>query len=191
MGYPEDVLAPDEQLILHRHPHWKMLFWPAVTLLVATALAGFAGGFVYRTTEGGTRSILLLVVLALWLAVLGWRCVAPVLGWKSTHFIVTERRVLVRQGVLTHSGIDIPMNRISSVQFRHGLFDRMLGTGTLIIGSSSDEPLEYDDIPAVQKVHALLYHQVFEVERGQNGGSRDRGYGRSGGGYRSPDGDYR
>jgi len=165
MGYPEEVLAPDEQLILHRHPHWKMLFWPIVTLIVATALAGFAGGLIWRRTEGTPRSVLLIVVLVIWLGILGWRCVAPIISWKSTHFIVTDRRVLIRQGVVTHTGIDIPMSRISSVQFRHGLFDRMLGTGTLIIGSSSEEPLEYDDIPEVQRVHALLYHQVFEQSR--------------------------
>lgn len=165
MGYPEEVLAPDEQLILHRHPHWKMLFWPIVTLIAATALAGFAGGFISRKAEGTSRSVLLIVVLVVWLGILVWRCAAPVISWKSTHFIVTDRRVLIRQGVLTHTGIDIPMSRISSVQFRHGLFDRLLGTGTLIIGSSSEEPLEYDDIPQVQQVHALLYHQVFEQSR--------------------------
>jgi len=174
MGYPEDVLAPDEELILHRHPHWKMLFWPVVTLIVGTALAGFAGGLAWRNTEGTTRSVLLLLILLVWLAVLGWRCVAPIASWATTHFIVTERRVLVREGVITHTGIDIPMSRISSVQFRHGLFDRLLGTGTLIIGSSSEEPLEYDDIPAVQQVHSLLYHQVFEVERSY--GEDLRGY---------------
>ncbi|MFB8273946.1 PH domain-containing protein [Nocardia colli] len=181
MGYPEDVLAPEEQLILHRHPHWKMLFWPIVTLIVITALAGFAGGLASRKAEGTTRTVLLIAVLAVWLIVVVWRCVAPVLSWKSTHFIITDRRVLVRQGVLTHTGIDIPMSRISSVQFRHGLFDRMLGTGTLIIESSSSEPLEFDDIPAVQKVHALMYHQVFDVENGDNG----RGE------YRGEHGDYR
>ncbi|HLS77524.1 MAG TPA: PH domain-containing protein [Nocardia sp.] len=163
MGYPEDVLAPDEQLILHRHPHWKMLFWPVVTLIVATALAGFGGGLAYRATEGTVRTALLIAVPALWVIVVLWRVLGPVLSWKSTHFIVTDRRVLVREGVLTHTGIDIPMSRISSVQFRHGLFDRMLGTGTLVIGSSSEEPLEYDDIPDVQGVHSLLYHQVFEA----------------------------
>ncbi|MEU2256627.1 PH domain-containing protein [Nocardia xishanensis] len=177
MGYPEDVLAPDEQLILHRHPHWKMLFWPIVTLIAVTALAGFAGGLAYRNTPESARTVVLVLVFAIWLAVVLWRCVAPILSWKTTHFIVTERRVLVRQGVLTHTGIDIPMSRISSVQFRHGLFDRMLGTGTLIIGSSSEEPLEYDDIPGVQEVHALLYHQVFEVGRSSN----QHGYGPAGG----------
>ncbi|MEV0360375.1 PH domain-containing protein [Nocardia sp. NPDC050697] len=165
MGYPEDVLAPDEHLLLHRHPHWKMLFWPIVILVAATALAGFGGGVISRNvTDETVRLGLLVVVLVVWVALLAWRVIGPVISWKSTHFIVTDRRVLVRQGVLTHSGIDIPMSRISSVQFRHGLFDRLLGTGTLIIGSSSDEPLEYDDIPAVQQVHSLLYHQVFEVE---------------------------
>lgn len=163
MGYPEDALAPDEELILHTHPHWKMLLWPVTTLIVATALAGFLGGLVSRTTEATTRSVLLLLILAIWLAILAWRSVGPILDWRSTHFIVTDRRVLVREGVLTHSGLDIPMSRISSVQFRHGLVDRMFRTGELIIGSSSEEPLEYSDIPNVEQVHALLYHQVFEA----------------------------
>lgn len=163
MGYPEEVLAPDEKLILHTHPHWKMLLWPIVTLIVATAVAGFLGGLVWRAADPGIRSVLLLVVLVVWLLVLAWRCLGPVLSWKTTHFIVTDRRVLVRAGIVTHSGIDIPMSRISSVQFRHGLVDRVFGTGELIIGSSSEEPLEYADIPKVEQVHALLYHQVFEA----------------------------
>ncbi|MEV6273676.1 PH domain-containing protein [Nocardia sp. NPDC051832] len=173
MGSPEEALAPDEQLILHRHPHWKMLFWPIVTLVLATAVAGFVGGLASRKVEGSARTVALLVILVLWIAILGWRSIAPMLAWKSTHFIVTDRRVLVRQGVLAHSGIDIPMSRISSVQFRHGLFDRLLGTGTLIIGSSSEEPLEFDDIPQVQQVHNLLYHQVFDEER--HNGAAHRG----------------
>ncbi|MFF0491132.1 PH domain-containing protein [Nocardia sp. NPDC003482] len=162
MGYPEELLAPDEQLLLHRHPHWKMLFWPAVTFIVASALAGFAGGLSWRHTEGTAHTAVLIGIAVLWAAIVLWRCAGPVIRWKSTHFIITDRRVLVREGVLTHTGIDIPMSRISSVQFRHGLFDRMLGTGTLIIDAASGDPLEYDDIPQVQRVHALLYHEVFD-----------------------------
>ncbi|MGV0801080.1 PH domain-containing protein, partial [Mycolicibacterium elephantis] len=25
MGYPDNVLATDEHVVLHRHPHWKRL----------------------------------------------------------------------------------------------------------------------------------------------------------------------
>ncbi|WP_458685945.1 PH domain-containing protein [Nocardia tengchongensis] len=171
MGYPEEALAPEEVLLLRRHPHWKMLFWPAVTFILITAFAGFGAGVAARNTDDGLQTGLLLGILALWLGIVLWRSVAPLIRWKATHFIVTDRRVLIRRGVLTHSGIDIPMNRISNVQFRHGLFDRMLGTGTLIIGSASEDPLEYDDIPHVQRVHTLLYHQVFDVvQKNPNGG---------------------
>ncbi len=80
--------------------------------------------------------------------------------WRTTHFVVTTRRVLVREGVLTRHGMDIPMSRINSVRFRHNIIERMLGCGTLIIESASDEPLEFDDIPQVERVYTLLYQEV-------------------------------
>lgn len=38
----------------------------------------------------------------------------------------------------------------------------MLGCGTLIVESASEEPLEFDDVPGVEKVHSLLYHEVVD-----------------------------
>lgn len=163
MGYPEDALATDEELLLHRHPHWKMLLVPTVIFLVSTAVAGFLAGVAGDKLHGSSLNVVLIVIAVLWGVVVVWRCLAPFLRWKFTHFIVTDRRVLIRQGVITHSGIDIPMGRISNVQFRHGLIDRIFRTGTLVIVSSSDDPLEFDDIPHVQRVHSLLYHQVFDA----------------------------
>jgi uncharacterized membrane protein YdbT with pleckstrin-like domain len=158
------MLAPDEQLLLHTHPHWKMLAGPAMVFVLGTALAGFGAGEIYRyVASGPSREIALLVVAVVWLLLVLWQCLGRFLEWKSTHFVITDRRVMVRQGVMTHTGRDIPLTRISSVQFRNGLWDRMLGTGTLIIDSSSHEPLEYDDIPQVERVHSLLYHEVFDA----------------------------
>ena len=162
MGYPQDALADTEDLLLHHHPHWKMLVLPAVTFILGTAVAGFAVGVISARLDGTSATIALAATAAVWAAIVGWRSLAPLISWKCTHFIVTDRRVLVRQGVITHSGIDIPMGRISNVQFRHGLVDRILRTGTLIIASASDDPLEFDDIPHVQRVHSLLYQQVFD-----------------------------
>ncbi|MFZ3269713.1 MAG: PH domain-containing protein, partial [Mycobacterium sp.] len=41
MGYPESVLAGDEQVVLHRHPHWKRLIGPVIVLILASAAASF------------------------------------------------------------------------------------------------------------------------------------------------------
>jgi len=179
MGYPEDALAPEEELLLHRHPHWKSLILPAATLFGATMLAGFLLGLAQARLDGAAATVLSVAAVLVWLVLVGWRCAVPLVSWLTTHFIVTDRRVLVRTGILTHSGIDIPMGRISNVQFRHGLVDRMLRTGTLVVVSAADDPLEFDDIPEVQQVHSLLYQQAFD-QRTFDAGHRtpdDRGTG--------------
>lgn len=51
-------------------------------------------------------------------------------------------------------------SRITTVLFRHTILERMLGSGTLVVESASDDPLELADIPAVERVHALLYQEV-------------------------------
>ena len=46
MGYPDNVLAADEQVVLHRHPHWKRLVGPVLVLIISTALAAFGAAVV-------------------------------------------------------------------------------------------------------------------------------------------------
>ncbi|OPX10107.1 PH domain-containing protein [Mycobacterium sp. AT1] len=164
MGYPDNVLAGDERVVLHRHPHWKRLIGPVFVLLLATAVAGFGLGVVNRMTWDQTaKNIVMIVIGVIWLILVGWLVAWPLLNWRSTHFVITDRRVMFRHGVMTRSGIDIPLARINSVEFRHGLVDRVLRTGTLIIESASQDPLEFHDIPRVEQVHSLLYHEVFDT----------------------------
>lgn len=164
MGFPGNVLAGDEHVVLHRHPHWRRLLGPVLVLLVATALAAFAAALVNTTDwAGNAKTVVSLVILAIWLIVAGWLTLWPWVNWLTTHFVITDRRVMFRHGVLTKSGIDIPLARINSVEFRHGLLDRMLRSGTLIVESASQDPLEFYDIPRVGQVHALLYHEVFDT----------------------------
>lgn len=164
VGYPDNVLAGDEQVVLHRHPHWKRLIGPVSVLLVATAVATFAAAYVNTLGwDANATRVVSLVIAAIWLVLVGWLTLWPALTWWTTHFVITDRRVMFRHGLLTRSGIDIPLARINSVEFRHGLFDRMLRTGTLIIESASQDPLEFYDIPRVEQVHSLLYHEVFDT----------------------------
>ncbi|MEO3761508.1 PH domain-containing protein [Mycobacterium sp. B14F4] len=164
MGYPENVLARDEQVVLHRHPHWKRLTVPVLILVAITAVAALGAGYVNSTDWDSTaKQIVVLVILVVWLLVVGWLVLWPFLSWLTTHFVITDRRVMFRHGLLTRAGIDIPLARINSVEFRHGLVDRMLRTGTLIIESAAQDPLEFHDIPHVERVHSLLYHEVFDT----------------------------
>ncbi|TWF78546.1 PH (Pleckstrin Homology) domain-containing protein [Pseudonocardia hierapolitana] len=157
MAYPDDLLVEDEQVVVHRHPHWKMLVVPVVVLLLVVGVASFLAALV--SAQSWAPWAWLGLALA-GLALAGRFTVYPVVRWRTTHFVVTDRRVLVREGVFTRQGMDIPLKRISSVQFRQGLLERMLGAGTLVVESDSDESLEFDDVPGVRRVHTVLYNEV-------------------------------
>jgi uncharacterized membrane protein YdbT with pleckstrin-like domain len=161
VAYPDDLLVPGEQIVMHKHPHWKMLVVPVVVLLLVVGVGTFLAALV-RTQDWAPWAWLALAVAGL--AAIGWWTVGPVVRWRTTHFVVTTRRVLVREGLVSRHGIDIPMSRINSVQFRHTIVERLLGCGTLVIESASDEPLEFDDVPGVERVHALLYQEVADEQ---------------------------
>ncbi|BBZ62039.1 PH domain-containing protein [Mycolicibacterium monacense] len=164
MGYPDNVLARDEQVVLHRHPHWKRLIGAVLVLLFTSAAAAFVAGYVNTLAWDATaKNVIFLVIGGIWLVLVGWLTVWPFLNWWTTHFVITDRRVMFRHGLVTRAGIDIPLARINSVEFRHGLLDRILRTGTLVIESAAQDPLEFHDIPRVEQVHSLLYHEVFDT----------------------------
>lgn len=153
MAYPDDLLVSGEQVVLHKHPHWKKILLPVLALLVVVGLGSYLAALVSAQPWAGWGWI---VIGAVALVLVVWLTVVPVIRWRTTHFVVTNRRVLVREGVLTRQGIDIPMRRITSVQFRHNLLERLFGCGTLVIESASQEELEFDDIPDVERVHTEL-----------------------------------
>lgn len=153
MAYPDDLLVEGEQVVLHKHPHWKKVVLPVLALLLVVGLSSYLAAVIAAQAWAGWGWI---VLGALALVLVGWLTVIPVIRWRTTHFVVTTRRVLVREGVLTRQGIDIPMRRINSVQFQHNIIERMLGCGTLLIESASQEELKFGDIPQVERVHAAL-----------------------------------
>jgi uncharacterized membrane protein YdbT with pleckstrin-like domain len=157
VAYPDDLLSPSEHVVIHKHPHWKMLLLPVLLFLVVVGLGAFLASLAASTSWALVAWMTIGVVGLLLIA---WLTLVPLVRWRTTHFIITSDRVMAREGVIKRTGLDIPLSRINSVRFEHGLIDRIVGCGTLIIESASDEPLEFDDIPQVERVHSLLYREV-------------------------------
>jgi membrane protein YdbS with pleckstrin-like domain len=159
VAYPDDLLSEQEHVVVHSHPHFKMLIFPTLALLV-TVGAGTWLAILAKDASAPWNSVGLIAIGVVALVLVVWLFLAPLVRWRTTHFIVTTDRLIAREGVLKRTGIDIPMGRINSVQFEHGLLDRVFGCGTLIIESASDEPLRFEDIPHVEKVHTVIYREV-------------------------------
>lgn len=63
---------------------------------------------------------------------LGWE----VAGWFATRYELTDRRALVRWGVLTRAEVSIPLDKVQSVAVVRRLRDRLLGIGSVGITSA-------------------------------------------------------
>jgi membrane protein YdbS with pleckstrin-like domain len=159
VAYPDDLLSENEHVVVHNHPHFKMLIVPSF-LLIVTLGAGIWLALLAKDAPAPWDQVWLIAIAAVALVLVVWLFFAPFVRWRTTHFIVTTDRLIAREGVIKRTGIDIPMSRINSVQFEHGLLDRVFGCGTLIIESASDEPLRFEDIPKVERVHTIIYRQV-------------------------------
>lgn len=159
MGYPKGLLSEGEQIITHKHPHFKMLIFPLLFGVLLLAVAIWLGVLAGDASPPWDM-VALIAVVVVGLVLLVWLVLTPLVRWRTTHFVVTTDRVIAREGVLKRTGIDIPMARINSVRFEHDLLDRIFGCGTLIIESASDEPLQFEDIPQVEKIHTWIYRQL-------------------------------
>lgn len=176
MAYPRNLLSPGENVVVDSHPHWKALLGPVLIAVLAVAAMITVAVWTDGAAMSDTARTTILIVSAVVLAVIFvWWALSPFIRWFTTHFVVTDRRVIYRTGVFTKSGIDIPIARIATVQFQHGMVDRMFRTGKLIVESASDDPLEFDDIPDVERVHARLYEIIIDQIDGEDRPARGSG----------------
>ena len=140
MPYPEKLLADDEEVVEHLHPHWLTLLPAVFWFLLVCALTGVAIAFL--PSDDTAHQILLLVVIVLALLLILWLTVAPLIRWRSTHYVFTTHRVLIRRGVFKHTGRDITLGRISDVAYEQTLIERLFRAGTLYIESAGERGQE-------------------------------------------------
>jgi uncharacterized membrane protein YdbT with pleckstrin-like domain len=155
MGFPAKLLSEDETVVLLLRQHVKVLIGPLIVLLLVVAGAVVlatvipAGGLQTGTRLGIT--IVAALIVARWVV---W----PYLKWWNEIYVLTNRRLVLRQGVFNRSGHDMPLNRVTDVSFTHSLWQRMLGCGTLVVESAGERgQIRLTDVPKVELVQRTLY----------------------------------
>jgi uncharacterized membrane protein YdbT with pleckstrin-like domain len=155
--FPEDVLTEDEDVVLHLHPHAKAAVLPTLLLLVALA-AAIVTWVMLPPNTGGLIGVWVVGLIALYV---GLRYgVRPLLVWRCTHYVFTEERILVQDGVIARQRRDLPLGRVNDHLMRQSVLERVFGCGTLTIDSVGDEPVVLTAVPRVQRVQTLLYELI-------------------------------
>jgi uncharacterized membrane protein YdbT with pleckstrin-like domain len=161
MGYPARLLGEGEEIDVALRTHWKALIAPVTILLLTCAVAAFA---IAVLPAGGFQAPLAIAILVVAAIVLLRWTVWPWLVWMTSNYIITNRRLIMREGVIKREGRDMPLARVNDVSFAHGsLLERMLGCGTLVVESAGEHgQLVLTDIPHVEDIQRELYRLVEE-----------------------------
>jgi uncharacterized membrane protein YdbT with pleckstrin-like domain len=152
VGKLERQLGDGEQIVLDLHPHWRRLIFPMAVVPIVVGVAAFAIGI------GPGGPIYDWVIIALAVALLIWLSFLPWLRWRTTRYIVTNRRVLYRAGIITRIGRDVPLYRLNDVHFENTIADRLTRSGDLIIESAGEQgQLRFVDVPRVAEVQRTIH----------------------------------
>jgi membrane protein YdbS with pleckstrin-like domain len=158
----DESLSEGEYFVLRLHPHWKTLLRPFLILLVILAAAITALVMIPSGSSAGPARDAIGILL--FLAVIIWG-VIPTLRWQTTSYELTSRRLRLREGILSRTGRDFPLIRISDVTFSHGPIDRLLGCGKLIVESAGEHgQLVLNEIPHVEQVQSTLFQLVADEQ---------------------------
>jgi uncharacterized membrane protein YdbT with pleckstrin-like domain len=170
------LLNEDEHVVVSTRTHVKALLWPAVLLILIAGVAGYATSFTGQA--GNAQPLLVAVIWGLALLAVVVLVLRRFLGWLNTTYTITDRRLITRTGILNRRGHDIPVPRISDVSYEHGLLDRLLGCGTLVVSDASERgSVRLHDIPNVEQVHLKLSDLLFSHTDGGRDREGDRGWG--------------
>ena len=155
VAYPSKLLNENETVELDLRPHWWFMV-PRLSLLALAVLLGiYAIGTDVSWLDASWFKALagLLVLAALVFFLLRYAL------WMTTNFVVTSDRVIYRSGVLSKRGIEVPLDRINTVVFHQGPFERIIGAGDLEIESAGQNPARFTDIRKPSIVQAEIYRQ--------------------------------
>jgi uncharacterized membrane protein YdbT with pleckstrin-like domain len=153
-------LTQGEHMVLRLHRHWKTVLGPL--LILAATIAGLLVALIYLPSASGLARLGLGVLALIIVVVL---VLGPLLRWRTTSYELTSRRLRLRAGILSRTGRDFPLSKISDVSFAQGLLDRLLGCGRLVVESPGERgQLILTEIPHVQQVQAKLF-QLAENEQ--------------------------
>ena len=103
MGYVETILEPGERVTHRAHLHW-IIYWRAVVLMLIGGLMCFTAD------SNGVAIIGFILVLLGALSLLR----AAIARW-TTEIAVTNRRVILRHGLIRRDTIEINMPQVESV----------------------------------------------------------------------------
>jgi uncharacterized membrane protein YdbT with pleckstrin-like domain len=154
VGFPRRLLRDGEELILDLRPHpIAIAFNVGVGVLTIVAAV-----LILMNIHGSGLDWLRWLTAFLAIGVILFVSLPGIIGWLTSHFVVTTERVIHRSGWISKNQKDIPLDRIQNVAFKQSVFERMIGAGDLNLESAGEESdTTFTDVRHPEHVQKTIY----------------------------------
>lgn len=125
MSYIDTHLLKDEIVIYRTLLHWKVFIIPVVFAVMVLAI------FVLIAAKAGYKHVELLIVIPAILFILN-----AYITRRSSEFAVTNRRVIMKTGVIQTRSLEILLNKVEAVAVNQTLLGKMMNYGDIVITGS-------------------------------------------------------
>lgn len=114
--------------------HWKIFVMPVLVSLILVALALWALSANRRLLAIPPIVVALLLLFAAWLR------------RNSSEFAVTNRRVIIKLGVMTTRSMELLLPKVEGITVTQSVAGRMFGFGEIVVTGSGGTQEPFDSI---------------------------------------------
>jgi uncharacterized membrane protein YdbT with pleckstrin-like domain len=162
----DEYLLPTERRVIRVRMHWAVMANNLVSTGLFLLLMIVAQR--YLPTSALVDNLTFYLALA---AVL--RFTVQTILWWIERIVITDKRVMLAEGIITHNVGMMPLSKVTDLTFRRTFGGRLLGYGTLIVESAGQ-------IQALNKIKYMprpeeIYEALSELIFGEKGKTRATG----------------
>ena len=150
MSYIEKHLMSNETLRHRGNLHWVVFLGPALWLIIGIM---FFNGGSDAVPIGG-----LIILMAL---VTG---ISSFINLKTSEFGVTNKRVIVKVGLIRRNSIEVLLNKVEGIQVSQGILGRILGFGSITVGGTGGTKDPFHKIDAPLEFRKKAQEQIASVQ---------------------------
>jgi len=152
MSYVEEHLMPGEQVVHRAHLHWAAFLWPIVWFIAAVWLFSVGGD---TAPVFGTLVLFLVFPPAI---------IAALIARRTSEFAVTNKRVLIKTGLIRRHSLETLVSKIESIGVSQGILGRLLDFGTIVVSGTGGSKDPFHRIADPMQFRRKVQEQIAAME---------------------------
>ena len=162
----DEYLLPTERRVIRVRMHWAVMAKSLISTGLFLLLMIVAQHYLPESALVDNLTFYLALASVV-------RFTTQTILWWIERIVITDKRVMLAEGIVTHNVGMMPLSKVTDLTFRRTFGGRLLGYGTLIVESAGQ-------IQALNKIRYIprpdeIYEALSELIFGEKGKTRATG----------------